>query len=117
MKIQIKRIYDSIEPSDGTRILVDRLWPRGFKKETAGFVFWAKETAPSNELRKWYSHDHEKWNEFKAKYFTELDKNPESLDELRNHLKGDVVTFVFSSKEARLNNANALKEYIETHLA
>ncbi len=116
MKIQIKRIYEPIGDNDGQRILIDRLWPRGIKKETLALTFWAKGIAPSNELRKWYSHDPEKWNEFKAKYFAELDKNPDGLNELRKHLKGNTVTFVFSSKELKLNNAYALQEYIETRL-
>lgn len=113
--IHIKRIYEAPEKSDGTRILVDRLWPRGIRKENAGIVFWARDAAPSNELRKWYNHDPDKWSDFRERYFAELNANPEAVTELKSHLKGRVVTFLFSSKETELNNARALKEYIEQH--
>ena len=111
----IKRIYDKDDDSEGIRILVDRIWPRGIKKEDAKINFWAKNLAPSNELRKWYNHDHEKWNEFKRRYFAELDANPEGIAELQSYMGESLVIFLFSSKELNLNNATALKEYIETH--
>ena len=113
MLIHIKRIYEKAAASDGARILVDGLWPRGFSKEKAGVDFWAKAIAPSAELRKWYRHDHDKWQEFKKRYFAELNANPDALEEFCGHLQSDVVTFVFSSKETKLNNAAALKEYME----
>ena len=113
--IYLKRIYAAAEKSDGTRILVDRLWPRGINKKKAGIVYWAKAIAPSNELRKWYSHDPTKWDEFRERYFAELDANSEAVAELENHLTGRGVTFLFSSKEPELNNAVALKEYVERH--
>lgn len=116
MLIQIKRIYDQVEDSEGIRILVDRLWPRGVKKEAAKLNLWAKNLAPSNELRKWYNHDHEKWKEFRRRYFAELDSNPEGIAELHSQIDGKVVIFLFTSKELKLNNAAALKEYIETQL-
>ena len=112
MRIHIKRIYDKANRTDGTRILVDRLWPRGIRKEAAEIVFWAKDVAPSNELRRWYNHDHSKWRAFKKRYFAELEANPEGIAELKKHL-GKKVTFLFSSKELKLNNAAALKEYFE----
>ncbi len=114
MIVKIKRIYDKTDDVEGIRILVDRLWPRGIKKHDAKIDFWAKELAPSNELRKWYNHDHEKWIEFRRRYFAELDANPEGIVELQNHIDENAVIFLFSSKELKLNNANALKEYIET---
>lgn len=115
MLIQIKRIYDEADDSEGIRILVDRLWPRGIKKKDAKINFWAKTLAPSNELRKWYNHDHTKWNEFKRRYFAELDSGPEAVAELQSYMRGKSVIFLFSSRERNLNNAAALKEYIEIH--
>jgi len=114
MRIHTKRIYEKPEPSDGHRILIDRLWPRGLSKEKAHVDFWAKSIAPSDELRRWYQHDPEKWDEFRARYFAELDTNADGLAELRSHLEGDVVTILFGSKEEHLNNAAALLEYLKS---
>jgi uncharacterized protein YeaO (DUF488 family) len=114
MEIKIKRAYESPSDSDGCRILVDRLWPRGISKEKAKIDFWPKELAPSTELRHWYGHDPEKWSEFKSRYFAELDANPELVKELLEYVRKGAVTFVYSSKEQRLNNAVALKEYVES---
>ncbi len=110
--IQIKRVYEKPAREDGYRILVDRLWPRGIKKETARIDFWPKELAPSNELRQWYGHDPDKWAEFKSRYFAELNSQPALVEELRKHVRKGAVTFIYSSKEERLNNAVALREYI-----
>lgn len=115
MQIRIKRIYAEPEPGDGTRILVDRLWPRGIKKEAARLAYWARDIAPSNELRRWYNHEPAKWSEFRERYFAELDANPEGIAALREQLS-ETVTFLFSSKELSLNNAAALKEYTESRL-
>lgn len=113
MKIAVKRVYEKVGTHDGTRILVDRLWPRGLSKEDAKIDHWLKSIAPSNELRKWYQHDTEKWPEFKKRYFAELDANEESVNELLQCLKKGKATFVFSSKEERYNNAVALKEFVD----
>ena len=113
MQLRTKRIYDVPAPSDGRRILIDRLWPRGLSKEAAEIDFWAKSIAPSNELRKWYQHDPTKWSEFHDRYFAELDANPDGLADLLAHLDGNRVTLLFSSKEERLNNASVLCEYLE----
>ena len=113
MNIQIKRIYDEPAKEDGKRILVDRLWPRGISKDMAKIDLWAKDVAPSHELRKWFSHDRDKWIEFQEKYFSELDPKTESLNSIAELIKNNKVTFIFSSKEVRLNNAAALKEYFE----
>jgi uncharacterized protein YeaO (DUF488 family) len=113
MNIKIKRAYEAPAKEDGKRILVDRLWPRGISKEKAKIDLWPKELAPSTELRRWYGHDPEKWTEFKTRYFAELDAHPGLVDELRSVLKG-TVTFVYSSKELKLNNAVALSEYLES---
>lgn len=114
MEIKIKRAYDSPSDDDGYRILVDRLWPGGISKEKAKVDFWPKELAPSTELRRWYGHDPEKWSEFKSRYFAELDGNPELANELLEYVLKGTVTFIYSSKEQRLNNAVALKEYVES---
>jgi len=111
--IFIKRNYEPVNPKDGFRVLVDRLWPRGIKKDDAKIDLWLKEIAPSAELRKWYSHDPEKWKEFKMKYFEELDKKKHLLEELICTVKKQKLTLLYSSKEERLNNAAALKKYIE----
>ena len=116
MEIKIKRAYDSSSDNDGCRILVDRLWPRGISKEKAKVDFWLKELAPSTELRRWYGHDPEKWAEFKSRYFAELDGNPELVNELLDYVGKGTVTFIYSSKEQRLNNAIALKEYVESSI-
>lgn len=114
--IQIKRIYEPADASDGIRILVDKLWPRGVSKEKAKLGFWAKDLAPSTELRKRYKHDREVWPAFRHSYFTELDSKPEALSELKSYLDRGVVTFLFSSRETGLNNAVALREYVEKYL-
>lgn len=119
-ELRTKRIYEKVNSSDGVRILVDRLWPRGIRKEVAKISFWAKSVAPSNELRKWYQHDHEKWREFCKRYFVELDDNLDSVAELREAMakgSGDdterVITLVYSSKEIQFNNASALIRYLD----
>jgi uncharacterized protein YeaO (DUF488 family) len=113
MRLQIKRVYEPPADSDGMRILVDRLWPRGLSKEKAKIDFWAKDVAPSNELRRWYQHEQEKWPEFQRRYFTELQNNPEAVEELIGKIGKGNATLLFSSKEASLNNAAVLKEYLD----
>ena len=109
--IKIKRVYDEPSKDDGYRILIDRLWARGLKKEKAKIDLWLKEIAPSNELRKWYAHDPKKWNSFKEKYKVELKGNEELLDQIKKLEKEKgTLTFLFSSKEQKLNNAVALAE-------
>ncbi len=113
MNIILKRAYETSAASDNQRILVDRLWSRGLNKETADIDFWAKSIAPSTELRRWYNHDEKKWPEFKQLYFRELEANNEGVEELLQQISKDRVTFIFSSKEPNLNNAAALKEFLE----
>ncbi|QGA69129.1 DUF488 domain-containing protein [Sulfolobus sp. E11-6] len=108
--IRIKRIYDPIEKDDGIRILVDRLWPRGVSKDKVDL--WLKDIAPSDELRKWFSHDASKWDEFKKKYFEELDANPKIGVLFQLVKKGGNITLLYASKSP-YNNAVALKEYLE----
>lgn len=116
MAIYTKRIYENPVNEDGYRVLVDQLWPRGLKKEDARIDRWVKEIAPTTELRKWYNHDPGKWTEFRRRYFEELDQHPETVSELVELARERKITFLFSSKETKLNNASALKEYIENKL-
>jgi uncharacterized protein YeaO (DUF488 family) len=111
--IKIKRAYDPLSSDDGKRILVDRLWPRGIKKEDAAIDEWLKDIAPSTELRKWYSHDPAKWGEFKKRYKIELKDKIGIVDRLRQESKKGTLTLLFSAKATELNNAVALKEFIE----
>jgi len=113
VRIRTKRIYEPAARSDGRRILIDRLWPRGVSKEAARIDYWARPVAPSDELRRWYRHDAAKWAEFRRRYFAELDANGDGIEALREQLGKDTVTLVFGSKEEELNNATALKEYLE----
>lgn len=108
--IKVKRVYDPLEKDDGIRILVDRLWPRGVKRDQVDV--WLKDIAPSDELRKWYNHDPNKWEEFKRKYFEELSRNPKVEILLQLIKKGNNVTLLYASKSP-YNNAVALKEYLE----
>jgi uncharacterized protein YeaO (DUF488 family) len=112
--IRIKRVYEEPEQTDGRRILVDRLWPRGLSKEKAKVDVWAQEISPSTELRRWYNHDPDKWTEFKSRYDVELKAIPDQVDEIVEEVRNGVVTFLYSSKEEKLNNAVVLKEYIES---
>ncbi len=111
--VKIKRVYERPSPNDGKRILVDRLWPRGIKKEDAAIDEWLKDIAPSTDLRKWYSHDPEKWEGFKKRYMAELKRKIETIERLRAESNKHTVTLLFSTKAAELNNAAALKEFIE----
>lgn len=113
METRLKRAYEPARPEDGCRILVERLWPRGVSKEAAQIDLWAKEAAPSTELRKWFGHDPEKWAEFRRRYRAELRANEAALEPIRERLRARRVTFVFGSKEERFNNAVALAEYLE----
>lgn len=113
--ITISRVYDKSAAKGGYRILVDRLWPRGVTKENLRLDKWMREIAPSDELRKWYSHDPQKWNEFQTRYFRELDNNP-LADELLDICRKKDAVFLYSTKVEDINNAVALKKYVEGHL-
>ena len=110
--ITIKRIYDQPDPEDGRRVLVDRLWPRGLAKEKARVDDWLKEIAPSEELRKWFGHDPEKWDEFRRRYREELLAHGELLDRLREQAKKGRVTLLFAARDAEYNNAVVLQEIL-----
>jgi len=116
LTIRIERVYDNPKEVDSFRILVDRLWPRGLRKEKIGIDLWQKDVAPSNSLRKWFGHDAKKWDEFKRKYFKELDKKSDSdaVDRIIKLAKEqNSITLLYGTKEERFNNAVALKEYLE----
>ncbi len=113
--IQIKRIYDFPLVTDGVRLLVERLWPRGLKKEDAKLDSWLKEVAPSTELRKWFSHDPAKWLEFQQRYWAELDQHPEVWQPILAEAKKGKVTLLFSSHDSEHNNVVALKRYLDDH--
>ena len=111
--IALKRIYEPAEDADDFRILVERLWPRGTKKENARVALWLKEISPSPELRKWYAHEPEKWPEFQRRYRAELEANP-AVVELRQILRQHPqVTFVYAARDEERNSARLLKEYME----
>jgi len=113
MSIQIKRAYDPPDPGDGFRILVDRIWPRGLKKEEAKIDLWLKDAAPSTELRKWFDHQPDRGGGFKEKYLAELQARPEVFEPLRETLLREKnVTLVFAAKDAEHNNAVVLREYL-----
>lgn len=112
MNIQLKRIYEPFSKEDGYRILVDRLWPRGFTKQKAALDLWLKEIAPSTELRKWFGHDPEKWKEFQKKYRIELKQNKEALDRLMDYIKKGKVTLLYGAKDEEHNEAQVIKDFI-----
>jgi len=114
--LQIKRIYQPSEKTDGKRILVDRLWPRGIKKEVAQIDMWMKAIAPSDALRKWFHSDgdHSKWEEFKAKYIFELKHNPAAVNELLDLIrKNENVTLLYAARDEQQNHALVLLDFIE----
>jgi uncharacterized protein YeaO (DUF488 family) len=111
--IKLKRVYEEPARKDGFRILVERLWPRGVSKEKANIQLWAKEIAPSAELRKWYGHDLARWKEFQKRYWQELKGKEESLDKIRSRAREGTVTFVYAARDQEHNSAVALKGYLE----
>jgi len=112
MNLKIKRVYEQPEAEDGTRILIDRLWPRGLTKEKAAVALWLKEIAPSTQLRKWFDHDPSKWEEFKKRYMDELKENDEPVQLLRQEIKKGIVTLVYGAKDEDHNDAVVLKEFL-----
>jgi len=114
MDLKIKRVYEKPSTGDGFRILVDRLWPRGLTKEKASVNLWMKDLAPSTELRKWFGHDPNKWEEFQKRYLLELDQNKEQLILLNEHLKNGTVTLVYGTKDEEHNEAVVLRDMINT---
>lgn len=115
--ILIKRAYEKPDIDDGTRILVDRLWPRGIKKEALKLDYWLKDVAPSDGLRKWFGHDPKKWSEFCRRYSKELDQHPEALKPIQQSAGKGTVTLIYSAKDEEHNNAAALKGYLDSRLS
>lgn len=113
MRLKIKRVYEKPEKEDGTRILVDRLWPRGLTKEKAAIDLWLKEIAPSTALRKWFSHDPAKWATFKQKYRQEVKENKDQVAILKEQLMRGVVALVYGAKDEEHNEALFLKEWLQ----
>lgn len=114
--IQIKRAYVPAARSDGTRILVERLWPRGVKKSDLPIESWIKDVAPSTSLRKWFSHDPAKWEQFRQKYFEELKSNPEAWQPLLKASRRGTLTLIYSSHDEEHNNAVALRDFLQSRL-
>lgn len=120
MELKIKRVYSRSSDEDGIRILVDRIWPRGLSKEKANISSWEKNIAPSKELRKWFNHQDERFDEFKKRYREELDSNGATADFvnlIKENLKTHNVTLVYGAKNEKCNQAIVLKEYIEEKLS
>lgn len=113
MVIKVERIYNNPRGNSTFRILVDRLWPRGLSKDKVKVDLWQKDIAPSNSLRRWFSHDERKWDEFKHRYFRELEKNAEFVSTIIDRAKEEPITLLYGAKEEKFNNAMALKEYLE----
>jgi len=116
MTIRVKRAYDEVAPDDGCRVLVDRVWPRGIRKEQLRIERWLKGAAPSSELRRWFGHDSERWQGFKERYFQELDARPDEIAWLLEQAQSNHLTLVFAAKDRDYNNAVALKEYLDSRV-
>lgn len=110
--LTVKRIYEPAAAGDGTRVLVDRVWPRGISKQKAALTLWLKEIAPSTGLRQWFGHDPARWAEFRRRYHAELDANPEPVTHLKGLLRSDHVTLLYGAKDTQHNQALALAEYL-----
>lgn len=111
--IRLKRVYEKPSQEDGTRVLVERLWPRGLTKDAAKVHLWLRDIAPSTELRRWFGHDPARWQEFRRRYREELKGKPELIRALRERAKEGTVTLVFAARDERRNSAVLLKEVLE----
>jgi len=116
MSIQTKRVYDPPAGTDGARFLVERLWPRGMKKQALGMEAWLKDVAPSDALRKWFAHDPKKWPEFRRRYAKELDAHPGAWQRIPEAAREGNVTLLYSAHDTKHNNAVALQTYLEAKL-
>ena len=114
--IKLKRAYDPVAETDGARFLVERLWPRGLSKPTLQLDAWLREVGPSTALRKWFSHDPDKWREFRRRYFRELDSRPEAWQPITSAARRGTVTLVYSSHDTEHNNAVALLQYLRSKM-
>lgn len=114
--LTVKRVYDAPDREDGARFLVERLWPRGMKKENVPMEAWLKDVAPSTALRRWFAHDPTKWKEFERRYRTELDAHPEAWKPILEAARHGKATLLYSARDVEHNNAVELKTYIEKRL-
>ena len=114
--LKTKRVYESAEASDGARFLVDRLWPRGIKKEKLKMEAWLKDVAPSPNLRKWFAHDPGKWQEFQGRYRAELESNSDAWKPILEAAKQGDVTLLYSARDPEHNSAILLKQFLEEHM-
>ena len=112
MALRIKRVYEPSDDEDGKRILVDRLWPRGLSKKRAHVDAWLKDVAPSPELRRWFGHDPDKWNEFRRRYRAELENSPEAVEALKEEIGKSNATLLYGAKDEERNQAIVLREFI-----
>jgi uncharacterized protein YeaO (DUF488 family) len=115
--IRVKRVYEAPAPEDGQRVLVDRLWPRGVSKQKVALSLWAREAAPSDELRREFHHDPVRWKEFRQRYWTELDAHPQVWKPILELARSGAVTLLYAARDTEHNNAAALKEYLMSKLA
>jgi uncharacterized protein YeaO (DUF488 family) len=113
--IQIKRVYDPLSLQDGVRYLVDRVWPRGKRRDELHMEAWLKDVSPSLELCRWFGHDPQRWDEFRRRYYTELDRAPTGLQAIREADRQGMVTLLYSARDTEHNNAVALRSYLELH--
>ena len=114
--LKIKRVYENAEAGDGVRFLVERLWPRGMKKEELKMEAWLKEVAPSDSLRRWFAHDPLKWKEFQKRYRVELEANPDAWKPILESAKRGNVTLLYSARDTEHNNAVVLKSFLEERI-
>jgi uncharacterized protein YeaO (DUF488 family) len=112
--LKIKRVYDGIDANDGQRILIDRLWSRGLSKEKARIVLWMRELAPSSDLRKWFSHRPERWQEFRQRYFDELKGKKDLVKQLKEVAQNNTVTLLYAAKDKERNNARVLFDFLKS---
>jgi uncharacterized protein YeaO (DUF488 family) len=114
-RVRLKRAYESPAADDGTRVLVDRLWPRGVKKTDAAIDYWAKELAPSADLRKWFGHDPARWDEFRRRYSVEVRRHAGELERLRRIARSGMLTIVYAARDEVHNDAVVLREILLAH--
>ncbi len=114
--IQVKRVYEPVQESDGRRYLVERLWPRGMSRERLQLDGWLKELAPSDALRRWFRHDPRKWHEFRTRYFVELEQQRAYWEPLLQEAQQGTITLLYSARDTKHNNAVALREFLECQL-
>lgn len=112
--IKVKRVYEPASPRDGQRFLVDRLWPRGLKRNDLSLDGWLKDVGPSDSLRRWFAHDASRWDAFQRRYGAELDRRPDRWQLLLDTARGGTVTLLYSARDPSHNNAVALKNYLDT---